>query len=386
MQVHSRLREIMDQKGIKVEELHRMSGVGREAISALRGRNWQRVSGVVMGRLCATLDITPNDLFVLNPEDIWAPIRLGGEVTIHYGSRSFEETRRRLDPAGEAVLTGQYVGVWDVRVYKLITEFLKQSRLDVSVSLQEHAGRDQGYDPAVRTAVSQIFERGNHILIGSPVACQFAEEVVSHAFGVAPYTPEKREAFPYGFVWDGQRASASSFGWQGMGREFGIHSNRARKLVARRTMVKAGRGQDCALVLVYRIFNPPNRRDESDKERVIICILGHSGAGTLAGAKVATDPRCAAGLYPPKRGVPHMRVVNATYTRAPIPTLRDNREVDDAFLVDDLPPEPGSHHRSNAANGRGRRGGRRAVVRSQGSVVRSQGSVVRSQGSVVRHQ
>ena len=128
MQVHCRLRGIMDERGIKVEELHRMSGVGREAISALRGRNWQRVSGVVMGRLCATLDITPNDLFVLNPEDIWAPIKLGGELTIHYGSRSFEETQHGPDAAGESVLTGQYVGVWDMRAYKLITEFLKQSR------------------------------------------------------------------------------------------------------------------------------------------------------------------------------------------------------------------------------------------------------------------
>ena len=208
MQVHCRLRGIMDERGIKVEELHRMSGVGREAISALRGRNWQRVSGVVMGRLCATLDITPNDLFVLNPEDIWAPIKLGGELTIHYGSRSFEETQHGPDAADESVLTGQYVGVWDMRAYKLITEFLKQSRLEVSVSLQEHiTGRERGYDPAVRKAVRQIFERGNHILIGSPIACQFAEEVVCHAYGVRPYTPEKREAFPYGFVWDWRRGA-----------------------------------------------------------------------------------------------------------------------------------------------------------------------------------
>jgi hypothetical protein len=103
-------------------------------------------------------------------------------------------------------------------------------------------------------------------------------------------------------------------------------------------MVKAGEGQDCALILVYRIFVPPARRDDGGaNERVVICILGHSGAGTLAGAQVATDPQYAAGLYPAERGVPHMRVVSATYTRAPIPTNRDNREVTGAMLVEVVP-------------------------------------------------
>ncbi len=356
MQVHCRLREIMDERRIKVEALHRMSGVGREAISTLRGSGWQRVSRVAIGKLCGTLNVTPNDLFILYPDDIWAPIKLGGKLTIHYGSR-FDEAPHSGDGAGEMVLAGQFVGVWDMRTCELINEYLKQSGFDVSVTLKEHVtGRERGYDPMVREAVHQIFDHGNHLLIGSPVANQSAEEVVCHAFGVPPYTPGKRGTFPYGFVWDARRPGPSSFGWEAIGKEVGIASTQTGKLVAQRTMVKAGEGRDCALILVYRIFVPPARRErEGGRERVVICILGHSGAGTLAGAKVAIDPRYAAGLYPRQCGVPHMRVVSATYTRAPIASMHDNREVMDAFLVDEPTPETDPPHPANGGKPRRKR-------------------------------
>ncbi len=341
MQVHCRLREIMQERRIKVEALHRLSGVGREAISALRSDKWQRVSRSVMGKICGALNINPNDLFSLNPEDIWAPIKLSGEVTIHYGSRSLRKTQPDAGGTDEEVITGQYIGVWDMRAFKWITEYLKQSGLEMNVSLQEHvSGVERIFDPSARDAVRQLFERGNHVVIGSPIANQFTEEVVCHAYDVPPYAPHKREAFPYGFVWGSRHTITSSFGWQGIGNEFGIWSTRAGKLVAFRTMVKEGEGQDCALILVQRVFVPPARRHgASDKERVVICILGHSGAGTLAGARVATNPTYAAGLYPPQRGVPHMRAVSASYTRAPISTPHDNREVMAAFLVEDEAPD-----------------------------------------------
>ncbi len=334
MQVHSRLREIMREQGLTVKELQQRSGAGREPISALRGNKWQRVSRVVMGRICAALNITFNDLFILNPEDIWAPIKLSGEVTIHYGSHS--EARLAGGGGDELILAGQSIGVWDMRAANLIIEHLKRAGLEVDVKLQEHVtGAERGYDPSVRDAIRQIFEGGNHVVIGSPIANRFTEEVVCYAFGVTPYAPQMRAAFPYGFVWDAWRRVTSSFGWQGMGKEFGIWSTRREKLVARCTIVKEGEGQDCALILVYRIFVPQTRREHgSDAERVVICILGHSGAGTFAGAKAAIDSKHAAGLYPPQRGTPHMRVVSATYTRAPNPTPYDNREVTGAVLVD----------------------------------------------------
>jgi DNA-binding Xre family transcriptional regulator len=115
MQIHSRLREIMRERRIKVEVLQHRSGVGRDAIAALRGDNWQRVSRRVLGGICGALDISLSDLFMLTAEDIWAAIKLGGEVTIHYGSRSLPEAQQRVDGADESILTGQYVGVWDMR-------------------------------------------------------------------------------------------------------------------------------------------------------------------------------------------------------------------------------------------------------------------------------
>jgi DNA-binding Xre family transcriptional regulator len=342
MQVHSRLREIMRERGLGVKELLEMSGVGRDAIAALRGNKWQRVSRAVMGKICAALNITFNDLFILNPEDIWAPIKLSGEVTIHYGSRS--ETRLLGSASDDFILAGQWIGVWDMRAANLIIEYLKRAGLEVNVIMKEHVtGLERGYDPSVRDSIRQIFESGNHVVIGSPIANQFTEEVVCYAFGVTPYAPNMREAFPYGFVWDSRRRATSSFGWQGVGNEFGIWSTRAERLVARCTIVKEGQGQDCALILVYRIFVPQARREHgSDAERVVICILGHSGAGTYAGANAAIDSKYAGELYPAERGKPHMRVISATYTRAPSETPRDNREVTGAELVEESQPKPAS--------------------------------------------
>jgi hypothetical protein len=141
--------------------------------------------------------------------------------------------------------------------------------------------------------------------------------------------------FPYHFVWDARRTTPSSFGSQGTDGAYGIASTRTGKLVARRTFVRQGEGEDCALVVAYRMFQPPTKREMGkEDERIVIVILGHSGPGTDAGAVVATDPKYAPGLYPAKQGVPRTRVVAAKYQR-PSPTMRDNREVTSAVLVDD---------------------------------------------------
>lgn len=337
MKVHSRLREIMRKERITVDELHQKSGAGREAISALRGENWMRVSRLAMGKICGALNITMDELFFLNPEDIWAPIRLAGEVTIHYGSRSLPATGAGPVPPEDLILAGQYVGVWDLRAFKWISEYLKQFGPDVSVSLQEHVtGAERGFDPSVGESVKGIFKTGNHVILGSPIANQHTEEVVCHAYSVPPYSPDQRQAFPYGFIWSSKYKISSSFGWMGMGSTSGIMSNRTGTQVASRTTVREGEGKDCALIVVHRISVESSRRRHNDPgERVVICILGHSGAGTLAGARVATNPEFAAGLYPKKTGQPHMRVVGATYTRAPIASLHDNRVLKDAFLIED---------------------------------------------------
>ncbi|MFQ5667690.1 MAG: helix-turn-helix domain-containing protein [Candidatus Binatia bacterium] len=341
MRVHCRLYEIMRERGVKVEGLSTQSGVDRGAISALRTGKWDRVSRSAMGKICGALNISLDELFALIPEDIWAPIKLGHEVTLHYGSRSIPDARRPNGDGADTMWSGQYVGVWDMRALNCIWEHLRQSGCDVSVRLREHVtGLERSSTPLAQESLRQVFDSGNHVVLGSPTANQFTEEVVCKAFGVTPYAPQQRDAFPFGFVWDPRRAVRSSFGWEGMGDEFGIASIRTGKLIACSTSAREGEGQDCALVLVHRMLQPPARRQYgSDVERVIIAILGYRGAGTFAAAQLATDPKHADGLYPAQRNAARLRVVRVTYTD-PGGLQQDSRQVTGAYLVDDRPREP----------------------------------------------
>jgi len=355
MQVRCRLRDIMDERGITVDALHQRARVGREAIAALRKNNWKLVGRSTMGRVCNALNITLDQLFDLIPEDIWAAVKLSREITIHYGSRTVLESHEASRSGDDAQHCRQYVGVWDMRALTLIWEHLKGWGLDISVRLEEHiTGLDRGFDPSVREAVRRVFDTGNHLVIGSPIANQFAESVVCHAYGVAPYAPQKPQQFPYEFVWDSARAVTSSFGRQGVEGKFGIASTRTGELVAQRTVVSDGEGQDCALILVHRIWQPPTRRGiGGEDERVVIAILGHSGVGTYAGAQVAADPICATGLHPLERGKPQLRVVAATYTASPVTPPRDNRQVTSVRLLDD--PDGGPLRAATASRARGTR-------------------------------
>jgi DNA-binding Xre family transcriptional regulator len=356
MKVYCRLREIMQERHITVDALHKRARVGREAISALRSNSFERVSRVAIGRVCEALDIAINELFVLIPEDIWAPIRLAREVTIHYGSRSFAAPRKATGGPEDSLLSQQYIGARDMRAFLCIWEYLTKLGVDVKVRFQEHlTGVGRGYDPSVRDAVRQVFERGNHVVIGSPIANQFAEEVVCYAHNVEPYAPSMRQAFPYSFVWDSRRTIPSSFGWQGQGRDFGIHSARSGNLIAKSTIVREGEGEDCALILVQRIFQPQAARPTGvADERIVIGVLGHRGPGTEAAARVTTDPKYVAGLYPPERGKPYLRVVGAKYTRAPDSSLLDNRQLTEAYLIDE-PKDPSDGPAARPA-GKPRRG------------------------------
>ncbi len=208
-------------------------------------------------------------------------------------------------------------------------------KLDIRIRFEEHiTGAGRGTDPAVRASAQRVFEGGNHIIIASPVANQFAEEVVCHAYGVPPYNPQLREVFPYGFQWDHWRQVRSSFGWQGDGKQFGIAALPSGKVVAEHVVVPSGEGKDGALILVYRVFRAPSQREQNDDdERIVICLLGYGGPGTDAAARLATNPEFAAGLYPPGRRVPRMRAVTCRYFREASEAQIDNREVTEVKLI-----------------------------------------------------
>lgn len=336
--VHCRLKELMAQRDITVDELHEQARISRETISQLRGNSFKGVSSKAMARLCGALGVTIGELFEVLPEDVWLPIRLTKEVTIHFGLRAFTEPRPAECGTDEAIISRQFLGSWDFRAFKWISEYLMGLNLDIRIRFEEHiTGAGRGIDPAVRASAQRMFEGGNHIVIGSQIANQFTEEVVCHAYGVPPYNPQMRSTFPYGFEWDHWRQVRSSFGWQSQGKRFGIAALPSNKIIAPCVIVPSGEGSDGALILVYRVFQMPAQREVGDDdERVVICLLGYSGPGTLAAAQLATNPEYAAGLYPPARKVPRMRAVACKCFREASALTEDSREVTEVSLI----PEP----------------------------------------------
>jgi DNA-binding Xre family transcriptional regulator len=355
--VHCYLKELMARHNITVDELHEQARIGRETISQLRGNSFQGVSTKAIARLSGALGVTVGELFEVLPEDIWLPIRLTKEVTIHFGIRAFTEPRPAHCNNGEAVISRQFLGSWDFRAFKWISEYLMGLNLDIRIHFEEHiTGAGRGIDPAVRTSAQRVFEGGNHIVIGSQIANQFTEEVVCHAYGVPPYNPQMRSTFPYGFEWDHWRQVRSSFGWQGQGKQFGIAALPSNKLVAPCVVVPSGEGSDGALILVYRVFKAPTQREVGDDDEcVVICLLGYSGPGTLAAARLATDPEHAAGLYPPARKVPRMRAVACKYFRQASAFGEDCREVTEVSLIAE-PKQAAATPKGTTAGRKRRRG------------------------------
>lgn len=335
--LHCRLKEIMREKGMSVAELHRISGVSRETICILRNNGPTGVSTRSVARVCAALGVGIGDLFELLVEDIWRPIRLTKEVTIHFGSRVLHEPKPARRGDVDTIISRQYLGSWDFRAFQRVSEYLLNLKLDIRISFKEHiTGAGRGFDPAVRASAKELFAGGNHIVIGSPIANQFTEEVVCHSYGVAPYNPQMRSAFPYGFVWDDWRNVRSSFGWQGQGKQFGVAALPSNKIVAPHVIVPSGEGVDAGLILVHRLYQAPSRREAGDDdERIVICFLGYSGPGTLGAAQVATNPEFATGLFPSDRKGPRMRAVACKYFRHESALPDDNREVTEATLVPD---------------------------------------------------
>jgi DNA-binding Xre family transcriptional regulator len=355
--VHCRLKKIMRERGLTVEELHTGARVAKETITALRKNDFKGVGAQTIARLCGSLGISVGELFELLPEDIWLPIRLARKVTIHFGSRALSAPRPADVRMPENVASGLYMGAWDFMAFQRISEYLTGLKTDITLDFALHlTGPGRGSDPAVQASARGIFDGGNHIVIGSPIANQFTEEVVCHAYGVAPYNPQLLSAFPYGFAWEAWRKVQSSFGWDGKNGPYGIaETSRPRRIVAPHVVVPSGEGSDGALILTYRVFRAPSQRETADDdERVIICLLGYGGPGTLAAARIATTPTCAAGLYPAARTVPRMRAVRCKHFSAASDLPIDKRELIGSELVPE-PPGPSGEPDLRVAGDRPRR-------------------------------
>jgi len=333
MRIYCRLGDIMRARGITVLSLKRRAHVGADAIRQLMSNRWKGVRRETLCRIARALDLTsPEELFAFYRDDIFGPLWLHREVTIHLGSSALWPWQPGGRTRVSRARARQQVGRWDVRALVHLNHNLKKLVPAIDIEIAEHLGPD----PAVTESAAQVFSAGNHIVLGSPLANQFAEEVVCRAFGVPPYSPDKRSAFPFAFKWRSPHAVDSSFGFQGIGNEFGIIALPGGRLVARYTHVASGQGEDCAIVMVHRLFRPPVMRTRGlDDEFIVVVVLGFSGVATLAAAQLVTaDPVVAAALYPARGQTPRMGVVKVTYNRPPSAAADDdNRQIESAALV-----------------------------------------------------
>jgi DNA-binding Xre family transcriptional regulator len=330
-----RLAEILRERGLTGQRLHEIAGVSEDTITKLRKGTWRNVRRRVLERIAGALSTNVHDLFVTRPADIWFPIRRHRRVTVHFGSTSMgllEGPEAVEASGGEEAIDRQFIGVWDQRAFAHVYNYLA----DTSVGSIHYEFREHEIGGAGNPPTRDDFRSGNHIVFGSPVVNPFAERAVCYATGLPPRTPARASEFAFNFRWR-SKVTVSSFGSRSDSNALGIIDTRSQELIAERTVVSQGAGDDCGLIMTYR-FSPPERRaGDEDDDCIIIVIMGQSGCGTLASAQLLCNREEAArALYPQKRDLAVFRVCKASYMRELSPVGHDNRVVTSASLV----PEP----------------------------------------------
>ena len=149
MRARCRLREIMKTRKMTVNQLMERTGLKKDVIAKLRGREVSNVGLEVMLKICEVFHVSLDEVFVLCPDDIWAPIKMSDELTIHYGSRTIPAAARR----GNVSWSPQFVGSWDLRACTKITDYLKLHCPDANIRLEEHFANDEmAFNPTARSA------------------------------------------------------------------------------------------------------------------------------------------------------------------------------------------------------------------------------------------
>lgn len=309
----------MRRKNLTQRELWLLTGISERQIRNLMTGAWKRVSKSTIGRLCAALDATPDELFEVLPADIWFPIRRDHKVTVHLGSTSLESRGGAVD-GNDIDRLG--IGTWDVRSLAHVTDYLNRTLGGVVFEYVEHT--QDLYEPS---RVDAVFAKGNHLIIGSPIVNPIAEDAVCRAFGVPSRQSCDAGVFPYRFLWD--RARDSAFGTTN-GHGPGIIAAGEFEPIARRTVICGGEnGEDCGLVFTYR-HDPAGRSggETTDGDAIIIAVMGHSGCATLAGTQLLCTEAGAQAVYPAQASQGVLRAFRVGYRRPDASSGRfDNREI-----------------------------------------------------------
>ena len=321
------LRILMDARGLTVAQLAKAAGVGKAVIIRLRKNKFCLVDMRAATRICWALDVSFGDLFEVTLRDLWFPFRMFGDVTVHFASNfGFLRPEGPRQSAGGTPHASGVVSAWDLRAFIQLQQHWQQLEPAVRIRFREHVAGTQREG----SALALVRELGGHtVLLGSPLASQYAEELLCELLNLSPNTPSEREKLPFSFLWEKSRPQTSSLGDANPEGVYGIWSREAQKVIARRTFAKPGAGgEDAALILTYRLPAPANQRKNGlDTSRLVLALLGHGGLGTLAAARIATDPEYTMALFPSEILRPKLAVVHVKYTRRPGPEDVDTRHL-----------------------------------------------------------
>jgi transcriptional regulator with XRE-family HTH domain len=331
--VRLRLKELLEQRGMKQIELAHLLGIGQDAVGNMVSKPRLRLRTELIAQLIEVFDVEPNELFEFVAEDVFFSARVLGELTVHLACSSIHGAARGHEPFHVDTLSLNY---WDLCAFDHIRDHAES--LGIRVRLVPH----RPYDRPDKL-VDRLFKEGAHVFVGSQLTAQLTEWVVSRMYKVTAYDVSRTDDFPATMGWDRrpELSGKSAFGFQVSGNQKpGIY--RGDQLIAERTHEEAGQGKDCGLIVTWRDTDgiAPNG---FRKDRCLVVCSGHGGPGTEACAKVLVDPAYAVEVYPTQALKPRMRAVVADYSRPPM-TIRDgfdNRELISQSLLDiDLSKAP----------------------------------------------
>ncbi len=69
MKVQINLKVLLEEKGLTLRQLSKLTGLSTQALSGIKNNKSKRIELKTIGLLSEALDCMPNDLFTINPND-----------------------------------------------------------------------------------------------------------------------------------------------------------------------------------------------------------------------------------------------------------------------------------------------------------------------------
>jgi DNA-binding Xre family transcriptional regulator len=334
MVIRLRLRELLESRSINQAELGRRAGMREERVSRLVRNGWMEIKRDEIGRLLKVLRATPEELFEVHEPNVFFGARWDGPLQIHVSARRMVPHERSAVRPHRKRAARAPLGFnsRDIEALKLIQD--RTRKLGIASEFVMHTP-----DTTRAARPMDLFDSGSHVIIGSNMTGELSEYAVAHMYGAPAFDELYLKRFPFNFSWGANRSFESSFGFDGPARNLpeGIYSTREKKIVATRTHKLGGLGEDCGLIIVYRVESPSGDDPRGvRRERCLTVLAGHGRHGTLGCARLLVDPEHEARLYPEKERKAKMFAVQVEYFRqpeSPISMGQDVSELRDVRIV-----------------------------------------------------